>query len=71
MRKDVTDFVWKYQVRLQPKYISTRTCGLLQPIEAPSQVWEDILIDLVTNLRAYQEYSHNGTNKSAFKGMAF
>lgn len=48
--KDVKKFVQECLTCQQNKYLPTKKQGLLQPLEIHAQVWEDLLMDFITNL---------------------
>lgn len=55
MRKDITDLISKCHVCQQTKYISKAPSGLLQQIKQSSQdFWEDISMDFMVSLPAFQ-----------------
>lgn len=53
MKKDVTYFVAQCKTCQQINYIPRAAAGLLQPIKPPTQVWEDLSVDFVVHLPAY------------------
>ena len=50
MRKDVKDFVERCYECQTSKYSTERPYGLLQSMELPKQVWEDVAIDFIVGL---------------------
>lgn len=50
MRKDVADFVKSCITCQQVKAINTSPYGLLQPLEIPKNVWEEVSLDFITHL---------------------
>lgn len=50
MRKAVKEFVAKCYICQTTKYSTEKPYGLLQPIEAPNLIWEDIALDFIIGL---------------------
>ncbi|KAM0002561.1 putative nucleotidyltransferase, Ribonuclease H [Helianthus debilis subsp. tardiflorus] len=50
LKDDVTNFVRNCGTCQQVKYPNHKPYGLLQPLPVPSNVWQDITMDFITNL---------------------
>lgn len=50
MRKDVENFIASCEDCQQTKYSTQPPAGLLQPLPAPSMVWEHVTMDFITGL---------------------
>lgn len=50
MKRSVQDFVKLCDVCQRQKYQAQSPAGLLQPLDIPNQIWEDISLDFVTAL---------------------
>lgn len=50
MKKRIQQFVQACDVCQRQKYVASSPGGLLQPLPAPSQVWEDLSMDFITGL---------------------
>jgi hypothetical protein len=48
--KDVKDLIHKCSVCQQNKNMTTKKQGLLQPLEVPEKVWEELTMDFITHL---------------------
>jgi hypothetical protein len=48
--RDVKQFIKQCVVCQQNKYMPTKKPGLLQPLETPDRVWEEITMDFITHL---------------------
>ncbi|PNX92586.1 Ty3/gypsy retrotransposon protein, partial [Trifolium pratense] len=48
--RDVKQFIQQCLVCQQNKYMPTKKQGLLQPLEIPERVWEEITMDFITHL---------------------
>lgn len=57
MHKDVASFVAQCKTCQQIKYIPSSPAGLLQAIQPPTQVWEDLSMDFIVRLPAYNNYT--------------
>lgn len=56
MRKKIHEYVAACTVYQTHKYSTLAPAGLLQPIELPEQIWEDVAMDLIEGL----PMSHGG-----------
>lgn len=50
MKKYVLQFVKECDVCQRQKYLATALGGLLQPLNIPNQIWEEISMDFITEL---------------------
>ncbi|KAJ0895862.1 putative nucleotidyltransferase, Ribonuclease H [Helianthus annuus] len=50
LKADVVNFIRQCQVCQQVKYPTHKPYGLLQPLPIPSNVWQDVSMDFITNL---------------------
>lgn len=50
MKRDVQDYVTKCEICQKIKPINYKPHGLLMPLPIPSQVWQDITMDFITDL---------------------
>ncbi|XP_058757342.1 uncharacterized protein LOC131630580 [Vicia villosa] len=50
LHKDVKSFVRCCSSCQQNKYLTSKKQGLIQPLEIPKQVWEDLSMDFITHL---------------------
>lgn len=57
MRKDVATFVKSCVTYQQVKSINAAPYGLLQHLEVPKNVWEDISMDFITHLPVCQGFT--------------
>ena len=48
MKKDVKDFVKECDVCQCQKYLAVAPGGLLQPLNIPNQIWEEISMDFIS-----------------------
>jgi len=56
MNNVVQDYVKKCDVCQRQKYLAMSLTGLLQPLNVPNQVWEDVSLDFVTGLPRSKGY---------------
>lgn len=57
MKKDVKDFVKECDVCQCQKYLAVAPGGLLQPLNIPNQIWEEISMDFITGLPKSKRYT--------------
>lgn len=57
MRRDVAEFVKNCVTCQQVKAINTSPYGLLQPLEVPKNVWEEVSLDFITHLPNSQGFT--------------
>lgn len=57
MKMDVVDFVKNCVVCQQVKALNVSPYGLLQPLEVPQQIWEELSMDFITHLPSSQGYT--------------
>lgn len=50
VRKDVEDFVQRFEVCQRNKYQALKSAGLLQPIALPMLIWEELTRDFIGEL---------------------
>lgn len=50
MRRDVAKFVSECEVCQRNKYSTMLPGGLLQPLELPARIWEEITMDFIDGL---------------------
>lgn len=56
-RAEVIQFVQQCEVCEQVKALTVDPYGLLQPLEIPHQVWENLSMDFITHLPTSQGYT--------------
>lgn len=57
MRADVSNYIKMCVICQQVKALNTNPYGLLQPLEIPQQIWEEVSMDFITHLPASQSYT--------------
>lgn len=57
MRRDVKAYIKQCAVCQQVKAINVNPYGLLQPLDIPKNIWEDISMDFITHLPTSQGYT--------------
>lgn len=66
MRKHIQEYVAACEVCQTRKYITLSPAGLLQPIDIPKQIWEDISMEFIVMVDRLSKYSHFMTLKHPF-----
>lgn len=56
IQKQVQEFIRNCQVRQRHKYLAQSPAGLLQPLEIPNLIWEDLSMDYITSLPRSKGY---------------
>lgn len=57
MRKDIAEFVRQCAICQQVKTLNVSPYGLLQPLEIPHHIWEEVSMDFITHLPMSHSYT--------------